>query len=144
MWELLRYLAGLSPDPWLCLGDFNEVMTMLKKCGGGAKSNTQLCNFQTTLEYCELTNLEYKGPKDTWTNCHDGHEFIKEKLDQGTVNSGWRELYPDAKIAVEVVTTSNHALLVLHLAGHRIEKSKTWRFHYKPVGLKNGVIRKLS
>jgi hypothetical protein len=38
-WELLCHLARLSPEPWLCLGDFNEVATNSEKLGGGAKSD---------------------------------------------------------------------------------------------------------
>jgi hypothetical protein len=27
-WGLLRHLSGLSPTPWLCMGDFNEIVSM--------------------------------------------------------------------------------------------------------------------
>jgi exonuclease III len=36
-WELMKYLAKLQPFPWMCVGDFNEVMTMLKKSGGNLR-----------------------------------------------------------------------------------------------------------
>jgi hypothetical protein len=39
-WELLRFLTNLSSEPWLCLGDFNEVITSSEKWEGGAKSKT--------------------------------------------------------------------------------------------------------
>jgi len=27
-WELLRYLSKFQPCPWLCVGDFNEIISL--------------------------------------------------------------------------------------------------------------------
>jgi hypothetical protein len=124
-------LANLNPGPWLCLGDFNEVVMAFEKWGGRAKSSSQIRNFQTTLEFCELTDLGYRGPKYMWTNCQECQDFVKERLDRGMVNSGWRELFPEAEIIVEAKTTSDHAVLVLHLLGQRAEQPKGRRFRFK-------------
>jgi hypothetical protein len=96
------------------LGDFNEVVTMSERWGGRVKSTSQLRSFQTTLEFCKLTYLGYRGPKYTWTNCQGGQDFVKERLDRRMVNSRWRSIFPEAEIVVEVMTTSDHAVLVLH------------------------------
>jgi hypothetical protein len=32
-WAVLRHLANLSPHPWLCLGDFNEIVSMPEQRG---------------------------------------------------------------------------------------------------------------
>jgi hypothetical protein len=104
-WELLRHLASLSPDPWLCLGDFNEVVAMSEKWGGGAKSNSQISNFQLALEDYELSDLGFNGPKSMWTNCREGQEFIKERLDRRVANPAWKNYFPKAEILVEVLTT---------------------------------------
>ena len=32
-WELLKYLAHLNPLPWMCIGDFNEVVNGMEKVG---------------------------------------------------------------------------------------------------------------
>lgn len=33
-WDLLRRLAAISSLPWLCFGDFNEVLNLNEKLGG--------------------------------------------------------------------------------------------------------------
>ena len=33
-WTLLRRLADLVVSPWLCFGDFNEVLNLNEKMGG--------------------------------------------------------------------------------------------------------------
>ena len=30
-WSLLRYLSTMPPIPWLCMGDFNEIVNVSKK-----------------------------------------------------------------------------------------------------------------
>jgi exonuclease III len=33
-WSLLKFLKEFSPQPWLCAGDFNEILEEAEKCGG--------------------------------------------------------------------------------------------------------------
>jgi hypothetical protein len=82
-----------------------------EKWGGGGRANSQMREFQIALEFCDFSNLGYIGPKFTWSNCQDDHEFIKERLDRGVANTSWRELFSEAEISVEAVTTSDHAVL---------------------------------
>lgn len=38
-WDLLQFLAWLTPNPWLCIGNFYEVLTQSEKWGGEARPN---------------------------------------------------------------------------------------------------------
>ena len=77
-WDILKHLANFNPEPWLCIGDFNEVLYMSEKWGGGRRSNSQMRNFQIAMEYCDFSDLGFKGPKFTWSNCRGEKDFIKE------------------------------------------------------------------
>ena len=33
-WDLLRHLNTFQPTPWLCIGDFNEIMNLSEKNEG--------------------------------------------------------------------------------------------------------------
>jgi hypothetical protein len=88
-------------------------------------------NFQSALEDYELTDLGFKGPKYTWTNCCEGLEFIKERLDRGVANPGWRDIFPEAEIFVEVLTTSDHAVLTVQLTGQLQKKLSKRRFRFE-------------
>lgn len=37
-WDLLRSLKEFVPRPWLCCGDFNEVLDVGEKVGGGVET----------------------------------------------------------------------------------------------------------
>jgi hypothetical protein len=129
-WDILKHLATQIPEPWLCIGDFNEVLTMSEKWGGGERANSQMREFQLTLEICDFSDLGYIGSKFTWSNCKEDHEFIKERLDRGVANTNWRELFPEVEITVEAVTTSDHAVLWASLSRqqHGFSKNKGFRY----------------
>jgi exonuclease III len=114
-WQLLKILARMSPDPWVCIGDFNKVLTSSEKLGGNARQQNLMQAFQQTLEECSLTDLGFVGPKFTWSNCQEGVALIQERLDRGVANLAWINIFPDAEVAVNVSSWSDHALLILNL-----------------------------
>jgi hypothetical protein len=64
-WGLLKYIASLESEPWVCTRDFNEILSMAEKFGGSGQSRGLMEAFQKTLEECALSDLGYKGPKFT-------------------------------------------------------------------------------
>ena len=129
-WNLFKFLSKLTPNLWFCIGDFNETMSPSKKWGGKGRPNQQMRQFQANLEQCELLDLGYKGPKFTWTNCREGNEFIKERIDRGTANIGWCDMYLDVEVVVETSSTSDHVVLEVWLNGRlkRTAKSRGFQF----------------
>jgi hypothetical protein len=113
-WSLLRCLKNLDPEPWLCVGDFNEILHLSEKYGGGRKPQRAMDVFKATLEFCELHDMGFKGPKYTWCNFRDGQDFIKERLDRVVANAGWLSTHPTADVEVGLTTNSDH--LPIHVA----------------------------
>jgi hypothetical protein len=58
-WKLLTFLQHLSPLPWLCVGDFNEIIDPLEKVGGALRSVRQMEQFRLALDACQLCNLGF-------------------------------------------------------------------------------------
>jgi hypothetical protein len=94
-------------------------LTNSEKWGGNGRANSQMTAFRQTLEVCELTDLGYRGPKFTWSNCQDGINFIKERLDKGVANAKWRDFFPNFEVVAEAILCSDHAPLILCLSGQR-------------------------
>ena len=107
-WNLLKCLARIAPDPWLCIGDFNVVLVMSEKLGGNLRQKSLMQAFQHTLEACELTDLGFNGPKYTWSNGQEGGTLVRERLDRGVVNFAWRNLFPEAELTIHATTCSDH------------------------------------
>jgi hypothetical protein len=60
----------------------------------------------------------------TWSNCQEGQNLIKERLDRGVANSTWYELFPAAEVWVDFSWNSDHALLILKLMGQQQCKAR--------------------
>jgi hypothetical protein len=130
-WNLLKRLEQLTPGPWACIGDFNEIVTLSEKSGGNMRQRSQMTAFQNTIEECDLTDLGFVGPKFTWSNCQEGHDTIRERLDRGVANREWRRAFPEAEVHVAVSACSDHAPLFLYLARPPITNGKNPRFYYE-------------
>jgi hypothetical protein len=67
-WRLLRTLHGQSNLPWMCIGDFNEILFAGEKEGGPAQAQGCMDAFRRALEDCELSDLGFVGDTFTWRN----------------------------------------------------------------------------
>ena len=45
-WTLLRRLSGLSSTPWLCFGDFNEILHPYEKSEGNERQLSLITDFR--------------------------------------------------------------------------------------------------
>lgn len=60
-WQLMRTLKHQNNNPWLCAGDFNEILHSWEKEGGPNRSQSCLDKFKMTLEDCGLYDLGFMG-----------------------------------------------------------------------------------
>ncbi|OMO57411.1 reverse transcriptase [Corchorus capsularis] len=65
-WALLRSLCDRSSLPWLCAGDFNEIISNAEKEGGALRSSHQIDLFKSVVDYCGFHELLVVGPLMTW------------------------------------------------------------------------------
>ncbi|KAJ1295804.1 hypothetical protein BS78_01G250800 [Paspalum vaginatum] len=88
-WQKLRELKGKFDLPWLCCGDFNEILFNYGKEGGPPRAEDCMEKFLQALEDCELHDLGFVGDAFTWRNHHfSASNYIKERLDRAVANGG--------------------------------------------------------
>ena len=81
-WDTMTRLRRESTLPWLCIGDFNEILYNFEKQGGGPRAHSQMDCFHEALNFCNLNDLGFEGDVFTWRNNNfrvDG--YIQERLD---------------------------------------------------------------
>lgn len=129
-WSLLRYIARMEPGPWVCIGDFNEIICLDEKYGGSGRQRSLMEAFQQALEVCELSDLGYRGPKYTWSNYREGGDFMKERLDRAVANRGWCDIFHDAELVIGAVVWSDHfpLFLTFHNSGGRHKGRHTFKY----------------
>ena len=88
-WFFLRHLHARASLPWVCMGDFNEILHSTKKQGGHPKPLAPMLAFKETLLHCELRDLSYQGYPFTWRNGRPGDAFVEERIDRGCANNKW-------------------------------------------------------
>lgn len=113
VWNNLEEIGRFERLPWLCIGDFNQVLNCDGKKGGKQCNQRRLTSFNDMLNKCGLVDLEFKGPKFTWRNNRGGDELIMERIDMVFANSMWRELFDKVLVFVEAAIGSDHNPLVL-------------------------------
>ena len=95
-WNLMKRLGDSSSLPWLCGGDMNEILFDHEKKGGGDRASYLLQNFREVIEYCNLADMGFRGPKFTWCRGNNNSNFIQERLDRMLGNSGWSDMFPNS------------------------------------------------
>jgi len=114
-WKLLSHLSSYSPGDWLRVGDFNEIVDATEKSGGLLRSTGQMEQFRNTLLECQLSDLEFRGLKFTWSNKRGTEEFVKERLDRTLATVGWCEKFPFVEVHVLTARCSDHKPLWIQM-----------------------------
>ena len=112
-WKLLRHLHSQHSVPWVCVGDFNEILTSEEKQGGLPKSLNLMQDFRASLLHCGLVDLGFQGNIFTWNNGRHGEEFVQERLDRACATDGWRELFPYYRVTNIQASYSDHVPILI-------------------------------
>jgi hypothetical protein len=112
-WDLLKFLNTCHPIPWMCAGDFNEVVMQEEKEGSNLRKESQLTGFREALEVCRLGDLGFFGSPFTWSNRRSDDTFTKERLDRAVANPEWCSLFPIFSVEVLAARTSDHSPILV-------------------------------
>ena len=70
MWELLESLGHSNTLLWLCLGDYNEILSQTEKAGGHPRPIRQMDRFHMAISHYGFLDLGYRGSPFTWSQNH--------------------------------------------------------------------------
>ncbi|CAM8948837.1 unnamed protein product [Rhodiola kirilowii] len=128
-WDLLRSLKQGEHQPWLVLGDFNEILFSWEYMGRRLRGEWQMRRFRQAVDDCELSDLGFQGAKFTFTNRRTGEEEMRARLDRALANKEWKLNYPGAIVQHLTTFSSDHLPLVVDAEGDmRRRKCKLFRF----------------
>lgn len=95
-WKAMRTLNVGRRRPWLCVGDFNEILFSHEKEGGLPRPQVCMDRFRQALEDCSLEDLGFTVDAFTWrNNSHTSPQYIRERLDRAVADGDWRSRFPD-------------------------------------------------
>ena len=130
-WRLLEELTTRSDLPWLCMGDFNEILHLGEKVGGTLRPEGQIRSFREAVNFCNLRDMGYVGSDFTWSRRLGDRGWVGECLDRALVSFSWVTMFPEVRLHHVAASTSDHCMLVLKAPRARRRKhrrSKMFRF----------------
>ena len=134
-WDQLKALNRRFQLPWLCFGDFNEILSMDEKMGGACRSQRQMEGFRSAVNACCFKDLGFFGPKFTWCNMQEGDDRVYLRLDRAFATQSWADNYKEARVHHIVDSTSDHfALLISDSTVYQLPRRR--RFHFEAMWTK--------
>ncbi|KAL0014673.1 hypothetical protein SO802_001742 [Lithocarpus litseifolius] len=125
LWENLYVVANIHNLSWIIAGDFNELMSNDDKFGGRPVNLSRALSFKECMDACNMADLEFQGPRFTWSNGHSVSSLIQEMLERFFANPDWCMLYPEAQVSHLTRCFSKHCPVLLDLhpqSNFRLEK----------------------
>ncbi|GKV40167.1 hypothetical protein SLEP1_g47835 [Rubroshorea leprosula] len=113
--ERAQVIHAMVKGPWLVIGDFNDITCQDEKLGGNIVPQYRIRAYVDCMNYCDLLDLGYSGPKFTWVNKRESNQLIRERLDRAWVNPSWRMLFPEASLRHLPRLHSDHCPILLQL-----------------------------
>uniref|UniRef100_A0A803PYI0 Reverse transcriptase domain-containing protein n=1 Tax=Cannabis sativa TaxID=3483 RepID=A0A803PYI0_CANSA len=134
-WELLRNIKREIHGPWLCVEDFNEIVSLAEKVGGRVRSAGAMEEFREVIDDCRLIDFSSNKSDHTWSNGHESNT-VMERLDRGLCNEEWLLSFDGADIQVLDWWGSDHKPLVVDMPlvndeNGEAKNIKKGRFHFE-------------
>ena len=98
----------------MSIGDFNKIVSEFEKEGGSSRPRRQIKNFLDSINWCDLKDLGFVGPRFTWLYQRADGAQIRERLDHALASLDWMGKFQDAKLYHITSLVSNHSPLALH------------------------------
>ena len=131
--------------PWLCYGDFNEILSREEKLGGGGvpRPQRQMDGFRELVNIYGFKDLGYSGPDFTWCNMQERENRVYLRLDRALATNDWINHFNGTRVLHLVDSTSDYCALLI-ADSLAVQPSRKRRFHFKEMWKKKKrSVRKL-
>jgi hypothetical protein len=128
-WDMMENICVISNLPWLCLGDFNEVLDAHEHEGVGHRTLNQMQGFRDVVDVCNLIDLGYKGHFWIWEKKVTRGTYTRVRLDRALGSAEWSAQFPLAFVTHIDTVTSDHAALLVQLSD-TVRRSRN-KFRYE-------------
>lgn len=95
-WQRLALSVGNSDMPWLCLGNFNDILFNHEKEGMKLKANRNIKGFKCFVDNCSFLELECNDANSHGPITESKAYWLKKKLDRVLANYAWLVCFPNA------------------------------------------------
>jgi hypothetical protein len=131
-WDMLKFIRSSNDLPWLCIGDFNEVLHREEHEGVNERSYSQMAGFRDMIDVCGLCDLGYRGVPWTFEKKVTGGSFCRTRLDHALALPSWSARFLGAEVQhLASIATSDHLPILLRREPVRVGGSAKRPFRYE-------------
>nr|XP_023892459.1 uncharacterized protein LOC112004444 [Quercus suber]POE60759.1 hypothetical protein CFP56_44118 [Quercus suber] len=115
VWQQLRQLKQHAHPCWLCIEDFNQILSREEKLSFKNGNIVGANDFQQVLSDLLLCDLSASRQRFTWMNKREDEDFVMERLDRAFGSVEWVNKYPLYSLKNLPIVKSDHGLIILDL-----------------------------
>ncbi|XP_062116903.1 uncharacterized protein LOC133830841 [Humulus lupulus] len=97
LWLDLKDLKSNIDEPWMIVGDFNEILNYDERAGSKNHKKPSE-SFKECVMYCQMEDLKFSGSFFTWNNKQKPEERIFSKIDHALVNLKWTDSFSNSEV----------------------------------------------
>lgn len=122
LWVDLLSWGHSQQRPWLCMGDFNTILSDDGRSNGNPIQEWEVRDFKEFMMKAGMTEMRTVGRNFTWTNSH-----VFSRIDRAVVHSEWITKMPHLDAMVMDPYFSNHFPLCVKF-GEEPQNPRPFRF----------------
>ncbi|KAG7585295.1 Ribonuclease H domain [Arabidopsis thaliana x Arabidopsis arenosa] len=127
VWDKLIDIGTIRNEPWLVLGDFNEIIDNTEKLGGPAQAEYTFFPFRNMISDCRLREVPSIGNSFSWAG--DRHnQWVQCRLDRALGNASWFQIFPRVQAEYLERIGSDHRPLFLRFVNENMTRSGRFMF----------------
>lgn len=115
MWDKMRELQINESIPWIILGDFNIVVTILDRVNGLPMLKTEAHDFQQCIHDLHLGQLNRRGCEFSRCNKIEANNRIYSNIDWAFRNISWFNKYSHVVADYLQPNYYDHSLILLDI-----------------------------
>lgn len=126
-------LASHHDALWVCLCDFNDILSSNEKRGGRPQPSRLINGFRKVISNSGLIEFPTRGYPFTWEHGRDSDGLVESRLDHVFTDAQWHNSFSNSIIEVLGFSSSDHLPLFLAIKyfvdrrhAHRFRFENTW------------------
>ena len=81
-WDLMKEIRSDTDLPWVCMGDFNEILRREEQLEPHNREEYLMEGFREAVDVCQLCDIGYMGLDWTFEKRVVGGYFVRVRLDR--------------------------------------------------------------